>query len=116
MKGEMNVSTNKPRFSVTLSDEVYKAVDDYKFEHRFKNQTQAVAALVELGLREVYGNSEKTESAPEASPVADPAENELVNIYRSLNDIGQTALMGTARGLAANPDMKRGSASNTETA
>ena len=43
-------------------------------------------------------------------------EVELLAIYRSLNDIGQAALMGTARGLAANPDMKRGSASNTETA
>lgn len=34
------------------------------------------------------------------------AERELVTIHRDLNDNGQTILMGTARGLAANPDMK----------
>lgn len=31
---------------------------------------------------------------------------ELVSIYDSLNDLGRQTLMGTARGLAANPDMK----------
>jgi len=53
-----------------------------------------------------------------ASPteeVSDPNERELVNIYRDLNDIGQSALIGTARGLAANPDMKKGSKSDAET-
>ena len=34
-------------------------------------------------------------------------EIELVMIYRDLNDIGQSALIGTARGLAANPEMNR---------
>ena len=42
-------------------------------------------------------------------------ESELVDIYRSLNDLGQTALMGTARGLAANPDMKKDGTSNDKT-
>ncbi len=42
-------------------------------------------------------------------------ESELVDIYRSLNDLGQTALMGTARGLAANPDMKKDGSSNDKT-
>lgn len=44
-----------------------------------------------------------------------PDERELILIYRDLNDIGQTALIGTARGLAANPDMKKASKSSEET-
>lgn len=43
-------------------------------------------------------------------------ETELLEIYRSLNDLGQQTLLGTARGLAANPDMKKDGASNTGTA
>lgn len=43
-------------------------------------------------------------------------EHELLAIYRELNDLGQTTLIGTARGLAANPDMKKDGASTTETA
>lgn len=46
----------------------------------------------------------------------DPIESELLTIYRNLNATGQSTLIGTARGLHANPDMKRGGASNTETA
>ena len=47
---------------------------------------------------------------------SDPTEAELLSIYRSLNTIGQAALMGAARGLMANPDMKKALESNTETA
>lgn len=32
-----------------------------------------------------------------------------------LNDLGKQTLMGTARGLSANPDMKKDGASNDET-
>ena len=46
---------------------------------------------------------------------ANSEEIELITIYRDLNNIGQSALIGTARGLAANPDMKKGSKSDAET-
>lgn len=45
---------------------------------------------------------------------ADPQEQELVGIYRDLNDQGQSVLMGTARGLSANPEMQRSEASTTK--
>lgn len=43
-------------------------------------------------------------------------EAELLDIFRGLNAAGQDILMGTARGLATNPDMKKGGTSSTETA
>lgn len=45
-----------------------------------------------------------------------PSESELLTLYRDLNDKGQDALLRQARYLASDPDMKRGSASNTATA
>lgn len=51
-----------------------------------------------------FGGRESSESQ---IILHDPQEAELVNIYRDLNTSGQTVLMGTARGLAANPDMKK---------
>lgn len=39
-------------------------------------------------------------------------EWELVNIYRELNTTGRAALIGAARGLRGNPDMKKGGALN----
>ena len=48
--------------------------------------------------------------------LADPSERELVGIYRDLNALGQQTLMGTARGLSANPDMKKAGTSTGATA
>ena len=53
-------------------------------------------------------------AAPASAP--DPIETELVDIYRGLNATGQTTLIGTARGLAANPDMQKNTASQKPTA
>ena len=46
----------------------------------------------------------------------EPDVVELVDIFHDLNSLGRQALMGTARGLAANPDMKKDGASNDVTA
>lgn len=54
-----------------------------------------------------------SETSCSSSPTS-PIEDELLAIYRDLNDTGRTALMGTARGLAMNPDMKKGSASSAD--
>ena len=48
--------------------------------------------------------------------LADPSERELVGIYRDLNALGQQTLLGTARGLSANPDMKKAGTSTDATA
>ncbi len=42
--------TDKPRFSITIDDELLKRVDDYRFENRCSNRTQAVLELIRLGL------------------------------------------------------------------
>ena len=47
---------------------------------------------------------------------AGPDEQELISIYRELTAHAQGILIGTARGLFANPDMKKAGASNTATA
>lgn len=43
-------------------------------------------------------------------------EIELISLYRILNEKGRGILMGTARSLATNPDMKKDGALSTETA
>lgn len=45
-----------------------------------------------------------------------PSESELITIFRDLNDKGQDALLRQARYLVSDPDMKKGSESNTATA
>lgn len=77
-----------------------------------------IAEFFGVGIPWLMGISddEQSEVRPAHHVLPDPSEIELLEIYRGLNDIGQAALMGTARGLAANPDMKKGSTSTHETA
>lgn len=51
-----------------------------------------------------------------AASDATPAERELMDLFRDLNERGQEALLGTARGLASNPYYKKDGSSNDRTA
>lgn len=44
------MSTDKPRSSITFDEELFKRVEDYRFENRCKNRSQAVVELVRKGL------------------------------------------------------------------
>ena len=44
------MSTDKPRFSITVDVELLKRVEDYRYENRCSNRTQAVLELIRLGL------------------------------------------------------------------
>ncbi|GHU56264.1 hypothetical protein AGMMS49975_19260 [Clostridia bacterium] len=43
--------TLKPRFTITVPDELLKDIDDYRFENRYQNRTQAVLALMKEGIK-----------------------------------------------------------------
>ena len=64
-------------------------------------------------LLESYGNVLDAKRALYADST--PDERELLMIYRGLNDLGQTALLSTARALIQSPDMKKDSESNAGT-
>ena len=47
LKGVDRIPTNKPRAMITFNDkELYKAVDEYRFTHRFRSQNEAVMDLI----------------------------------------------------------------------
>ena len=38
--------TEKPRYTITLDEEMLKKIDDFRFENRFPNRTQATLELI----------------------------------------------------------------------
>ena len=46
------MSTEKPRFSITVDDELFKRLDDYRFENRCPIRSQAVVELIRQSLDE----------------------------------------------------------------
>ena len=84
--------------------------------HDPKSNTLAkIAAICNTTVDFLLGIDASGES-DERIDQAESEEHELLGIYRDLNVIGQSTLMNVARGLASNPDMKRGGGSSTETA
>lgn len=49
--------TDNPRITFTLSQEMRQRIDEYRFDNRIKNQTQAILALIERGLAELDGGN-----------------------------------------------------------
>jgi len=50
--------TNKPRAMITFNDkELYKAVDEYRFTHRFRSQNEAVMDLINKGIEKLTGET-----------------------------------------------------------
>lgn len=44
------MSSEKPRYTITMEAELLRRIDEYRFEHRFANRTQATLELIRLGM------------------------------------------------------------------
>lgn len=57
--------TDKPRITFALDEETLKAVEDYRFKHRIKNQSQAILSLLDIGMTKIEKELAKNSPAPE---------------------------------------------------
>lgn len=42
--------TVKPRYTITLDEEMLRKIDDFRFENRYPNRTQATLELIRIGM------------------------------------------------------------------
>lgn len=85
------MSTDKPRFTVTVSDEMKKNIEDFFHSKKFKNQSQAVNQLIEIGLESMSKSVSKS-----SNPVSVRGSNEfsvseigIIKKYRALDEHGK---------------------------
>ena len=52
------MTTDKPRYTITLDEELLKKIDDFRFENHYPNRTQATLELIRLGM-EAFAKKEK---------------------------------------------------------
>ena len=53
------MATNKPRYTVSVDDEMFKAIEDFRFENRFQTRSEATVELIRLGLEQLKKNSKR---------------------------------------------------------
>lgn len=44
------MATNKPRYTVSVDDNLFKKIEDFRFEKRFQTRSEATVELIRLGL------------------------------------------------------------------
>ncbi len=57
------MATNKPRYSLTVDDEMFQKIEDFRFNNRFQTRNDATVALIRLGL-EAYERQQKQAEPP----------------------------------------------------
>lgn len=74
--------TENPRVTITMSDEQLKQINDFRYENKMKNQTQAILSLISKGFQEIERKQSGKEGENEKIPVPkfDGAGNKKKNI------------------------------------
>lgn len=54
------MATNRHRYTVSVDDEMFQEIEDFRYEHRFQTRSQATVELIRLGI-EALKEQEKTQ-------------------------------------------------------
>lgn len=55
------MATKRPRYTVSVDDEMFQKIENFRFERRFQTRSQATVELIRLGL-EALEKQQKQES------------------------------------------------------
>lgn len=53
------MATEKPRYSITLDNELFEQVEDFRFKNRFQTRSQATVELIKLDLETIKNQENK---------------------------------------------------------
>ena len=65
------MATNRARYIVSVDDEMFQRIEDFRFERRFQTRSEATVELIRLGLAALDAEQKKH---PEQAPVQEDAE------------------------------------------
>lgn len=60
------MATNKPRYTVSVDNDMFQKIEDFRFEHRFQTRSEATVELIRLGL-EVLEQEQRKANQNESS-------------------------------------------------
>lgn len=51
------MATDRPRYTVSVDNELFQQIEDFRFERRFQTRSEATVELIRLGLESLKRNS-----------------------------------------------------------
>lgn len=97
--------TNKPRFSITMDDELLEIVNDYQHEQKLPTQTKAIVELIQKGVKSLQ--LPELENFNLEISDTDPQIDRVLRLAQRLNANGLSKLGDYAEDLAGNPAYKK---------
>ena len=61
------MATDKPRYTVSVTNEMFEAIEDFRFKNRYQTRSEATAELIRLGLEQLKKEEGKTDETNTAS-------------------------------------------------
>lgn len=62
------MSTDKPRYTVSVTNEMFDEIEDFRFKNRFQTRSEATAELIKLGLEQLKKEREEAKKAQKNKP------------------------------------------------
>jgi len=57
------MGTDKPRHTVSVDNELFQQIEDFRFEHRYQTRSEATVELIRLGLEALKVNPSSAKKA-----------------------------------------------------
>lgn len=58
------MATNKMRYTVSVDNDLFQQIEDFRFEHRFQTRSEATVELIRLGLDSLKKEQGISENIP----------------------------------------------------
>lgn len=68
------MATKKPRYMISVDDDMFNAIEDFRFERRFQTRSEATAELIRLGLEQLKKEQEEQKKAQINMPSSEETE------------------------------------------
>ena len=58
------MATDKPRYTVSVTTEMFEEIEDFRFKNRYQTRSQATAELIRLGLEQLKKEQAEQKNEP----------------------------------------------------
>ncbi|HBN55446.1 MAG TPA: hypothetical protein DD414_01605 [Lachnospiraceae bacterium] len=58
------MATDKSRYTVSVDNELFQKIEDFRFEHRYQTRSEATVELIRLGLESLKKNKKMESELP----------------------------------------------------
>lgn len=85
--------TDKPRITITLTEELLQEVENYRFSHHIKTQSKALNQLIDRGISVLMADIEAKKEEPVTVDGLGEDERRFIEVWRDLNPANQRLLL-----------------------